>query len=107
VHDAAEYLPTIRARLAALDAEPAPDILLYNAGMDPFEECGVGGLDGITAEILREREQLVFDWAQTRAIPVAFVLAGGYATGSDARHRLVDLHRATIVAAAGSAGSAG
>lgn len=108
VTDAADYLPTIRTRLAELDAEPAPDLVLYNAGMDPFEECGVGGLHGITSEVLQERERLVFDWARLRAVPVAFVLAGGYATGSEARRRLVDLHRTTIAAAAAaSVGSGG
>jgi acetoin utilization deacetylase AcuC-like enzyme len=100
VTDAADYLPTITRRLAELDSEPVPDLLLYNAGMDPFEECAVGGLDGISAAILEEREQLVFGWARARAIPVAFVLAGGYAAGTEQRRRLVALHRATIAAAA-------
>ena len=69
---------------------------IYNAGMDPEERCQVGGLPGITAEILREREGIVFEWCQSRGIPVAFVLAGGYAGGSLDEEELVRLHRATI-----------
>ena len=37
VSHAADYLPTIERRLDALHAE-AFDLVLYNAGMDPYEE---------------------------------------------------------------------
>ena len=62
---------------------PRFGLVLYNAGMDPFEGCDVGGLEGITRDVLAEREDAVFAWCRSAGLPVAFVLAGGY-TG----HRL-------------------
>jgi acetoin utilization deacetylase AcuC-like enzyme len=94
VRRADEYLPTIRRRLTKRGWKP--DVCIYNAGMDPEERCQVGGLPGITAEMLREREGIVFEWCRSRGIPVAFVLAGGYAGGLLDEEELVRLHRATI-----------
>jgi acetoin utilization deacetylase AcuC-like enzyme len=100
VRGAADYLPTIQARLAALPARaPAFDLCLYNAGMDPHQDCPVGGLQGITTEILAAREQLVFDWCRQRGVPVAFVLAGGYTGPHLDQAGLVALHRLTLAAA--------
>ena len=67
--------------------------------MDPHEDGGLGGLDGVTTEVLRERERWFFDWAARRQIPVAFVLAGGYTSGQLPEDALVRLHRLTIEAA--------
>jgi hypothetical protein len=68
--------------------------------MDPHEGSAVGGLAGITEEILAERERLVFAWLRARAIPVAFVLAGGYVGPRLSQEKLVALHRLTVAAAA-------
>ncbi|WP_278314172.1 hypothetical protein [Lolliginicoccus levis] len=77
-----------------------PDLLLYNAGMDPHEDCSIGGLRGITSDILAERERLVFEFCARESVPVAFVLAGGYIGPRLAADELVDLHRLTIAAGA-------
>ena len=99
VTDAAGYLTTIADRLAQLESEGwKPGICLYNSGMDPDERCQIGGLRGITPEILREREAIVFEWFTRRQIPIAFVLAGGYSGGKLSRDELVLLHRRTIEA---------
>ena len=92
-----DYLLTIRRELAAAER---PDLCLYNAGMDPYEGCLMGGLGGITRQVLAERERLVFDWFTSRKIPIAFVLAGGYLGGSLDRRGLVGLHRLTLSCAA-------
>ncbi len=92
---ARDYLPTIERRLR--DLAPGFDVMLYNAGMDPYEGCAIGGMTGITRDVLGERERMVFEWAGRQGVPVAFVLAGGY--GSE--EVLVELHRMTISAAAG------
>ena len=97
--DASAYLPTLRRRLDALDPA-AFDLVLYNAGMDPFEGCHIGGRRGMTREILAEREDTVFAWCRDIGLPVAFVLAGGYAGGGFTQDDLVDLHRLTLEAAA-------
>jgi acetoin utilization deacetylase AcuC-like enzyme len=97
VISAAGYLPSVRW---ALEQCRQPfDLVLYNAGMDPYEGCDVGGLDGIGAEMLAQRERLVFQWCRSRGLPVAFVLAGGYIGHSLDRTALVNLHRLTINAA--------
>lgn len=98
-----EYLPIVERELARIAHRQIPfDLCLYNAGMDPFEDCFVGGLPGITREILAERERLVFAWCRHHAIPIAFVLAGGYISSRFGNDDLVDLHRLTLKAALGS-----
>jgi acetoin utilization deacetylase AcuC-like enzyme len=98
VESAAQYLPTIRRRLASLGAEHF-DLCLYNAGMDPHQFCPVGGLPGIGRAILARREAMVFSWCRARRLPVAFVLAGGYVSDRLDETALVDLHRLTLRAA--------
>ena len=98
VRESDRYLPTIESRLAALDG--SFDLCIYNAGMDPDERCMVGGMPGITASILRQRDEMVFSWAKEHDVPIAFVLAGGYAGGALPRDELVKLHRMTIQIAA-------
>ncbi|MSP63859.1 MAG: hypothetical protein EXR72_26640 [Myxococcales bacterium] len=103
INRADRYLPMVEARLAALDGERF-DLCLYNAGMDPFEGCDIGGLAGITGAVLAQREELVFGWCRRTSTPVAFVLAGGYVGERLDRDALVGLHRLTIGVAARAAG---
>ena len=98
VTDAATYLPTLRQRLSGLRPRHRRRHLQRGCRSDQY--CQIGGLRGITEAILAEREQMVFDWAQTRRVPVAFVLAGGYVGGRLSQEGLVGLHRLTIAAAA-------
>lgn len=93
------YLPMIERRLDDLGPDPI-DLVIYNAGMDPHEDCAVGGLRGIDAATIAGREEMVFAWAAARGIPVAFVLAGGYAGTSLTRDALARLHLLTVEAAA-------
>ena len=102
VTHASAYLDTASARLDRLAASgPRFDLCLYNAGMDPHEGCPIGGLPGITHELLARREELGFSWCRARHSPVAFVLAGGYTGPRLTQDDLVALHRLTIAAAAG------
>ena len=103
VQDDDEYLGEIdRALQDVRRRGPRFDLCLYNAGMDPFEGCEIGGLTGITSEMLAARERLVFDWCRERELPIAFVLAGGYVGARLDEESLVDLHRLTLSAAATS-----
>ena len=97
VTQAADWLPAICRQL---DEAGDFDLCLYNAGVDPFEDDEGGGLQGITREHLIKREALVFDWARSRTLPVAFVLAGGYLSKKNDRAQLVALHRITLRVAA-------
>jgi acetoin utilization deacetylase AcuC-like enzyme len=103
VANAADYLPTITRRLREAQARRF-GLCLYNAGMDPHEDCPEGALAGITDQHLRAREELVFDWCRQQELPVAFVMAGGYVRPPRMDEgRLVELHRLTLTAAARSA----
>lgn len=99
VPSASRYLPTVRRRLDAL-AGSSFDLCVYNAGMDPFEGCPIGGMSGVTREVLAERERLIFEWCRDHAVPIAFTLAGGYLGPTVNQNRLTDLHRLTLMAAA-------
>jgi acetoin utilization deacetylase AcuC-like enzyme len=101
VETAADYLAAVSTLLDALAASSQDyDLCLYNAGMDPFEGCAIGGLHGVTRETLAVRERMVFAWARDRQLPITFVLAGGYSGPRLAQEALVGLHRLTIEAAA-------
>jgi len=93
------YLADLRSSLDSVVDPSGIDVILYNAGMDPHERCTTGGVAGITTAVLREREEMLFSWAKERAIPAAFVLAGGYSGQRLSREELVSLHRLTIQAA--------
>ena len=60
-----------------LIAEWKPDLLLYQAGADPYFEDPFSPL-ALDADDLRARDFRVFEFARTHAIPIAWVLAGGY-----------------------------
>ena len=55
-----------------------PELILYVAGADPYYEDQLGGLS-LTVDGLRERDRLVIRSALEQGVPVAIVLAGGYA----------------------------
>jgi acetoin utilization deacetylase AcuC-like enzyme len=55
-----------------------PELLVYVAGADPYCEDQLGGLS-MSFDGLRERDRLVIWTALTHQVPVAIVLAGGYA----------------------------
>jgi acetoin utilization deacetylase AcuC-like enzyme len=103
VHDSSRYLPTIERKLKWLEREaPRFDICLYNAGMDPFGGCSIGGMQGVTQKVLHDREVAVFSWCHMRGVPIAFAVAGGYLGPELDRAGLVALHRLTLEAANGS-----
>jgi acetoin utilization deacetylase AcuC-like enzyme len=70
-----------------------PDILLYQAGADPLRDDPYSPLD-LTHEDLMERDRMVFEFAKANALPVAWVLAGGYS--KDIR-KVVDVHVNTAI----------
>ena len=74
----AEYLQRLGNGYRAALAMFQPELVIYLAGADPFYEDQLGGLS-LTFEGLMERDRLVIWTALTQRIPVAIVLAGGYA----------------------------
>jgi acetoin utilization deacetylase AcuC-like enzyme len=101
VREGTSYLAAVRKGLDEISRRgPRFGLCLYNAGMDPYEGCSTGGMSGITREVLADREQMVFDWCESRGVPIAFVLAGGYVGPHLDQAGLVDLHRLTLCCAA-------
>ena len=93
VRDASEYLD---ATSRALNHLQGINALIYNAGMDPFEDCMTGGMPGITREVLAERERLVAQWCEDTQTPAMFVLAGSYGGKNLDLDGVARLHLPTI-----------
>jgi acetoin utilization deacetylase AcuC-like enzyme len=73
-----EYLERLRNGIGAALVLFSPDLIIYVAGADPYGEDQLGGL-ALTFQGLKERDRLVIGTALRAGIPVACVLAGGYA----------------------------
>jgi acetoin utilization deacetylase AcuC-like enzyme len=74
----AEYLHRLGNGFRASMAMFQPELIVYVAGADPYREDQLGGLM-LTFGGLEERDRLVMWTALSHKIPVAVVLAGGYA----------------------------
>ncbi|XP_070559323.1 histone deacetylase 11-like isoform X2 [Ptychodera flava] len=73
----AVYLQKVRDNLRASLEEFTPDIIVYNAGTDILDGDPLGALS-ISPEGIIERDQIVFEIAQQRRIPILMVTSGGY-----------------------------
>jgi acetoin utilization deacetylase AcuC-like enzyme len=90
-----EYLGALIPAIQKAFDKFQPEILFYVGGADPYCEDQLGGLS-LTKEGLKERDRKVFEEARCRKIPVATVLAGGYAKRVEDTARI---HVNTILAA--------
>ena len=79
----------------ALLAHGRPDLVLYQAGADPYKEDPYSPLD-LDLAALRERDRMVFAWAKREGLPLAWVLAGGYTPDVS---KVVAVHLGTFDAA--------
>lgn len=89
------YLATISGVVPQLLERVRPDLVLYNAGVDPHREDRLGRLC-LSSEGLLARDRLVLQACWQRGIPVSTVLGGGY----DALEALVGRHALVFQAAA-------
>ena len=71
-----DYLAVLTQTLPTIDAF-APEIVFYNAGVDPHRDDRLGRL-AMTDEGLARRDALAIGHFRDRGIPVAGVLGGGY-----------------------------
>lgn len=90
-----EYLNLLEANLAPVFERFRPDIVFYQAGVDPLREDRLGRL-ALTHEGLLRRDAMVFKACQSRALPCVITLGGGY--GKDVEDT-VEAHCNTIRAA--------
>ena len=93
-----DYLQTIGDHLPELLDRQRPQLVLYNAGVDPHRDDRLGRLC-LTNLGLHQRDHLVLDACLRRGIPVASVIGGGY----DAMIPLVKRHALVFRAAADQA----
>ena len=79
----AEYLEALERSLEELERRFDPGLVIYLAGADPHEGDRLGRLK-LTFDGMEARDRRVMDWAWTRRLPLAFVMAGGYGTDMEA-----------------------
>lgn len=89
------YLEAVENALAEAYSRFTADLVIYLAGSDPFSGDRLGRMS-VTKAGLRQRDQLVFDWCANQSLPVAVVMAGGYARNVQ---DTVDIHVQTVISA--------
>jgi acetoin utilization deacetylase AcuC-like enzyme len=102
----AVYLSVIESHVGPLLDRLAPDIVFYNAGVDPHADDKLGKL-ALSDAGLRARDDHVIDCCLKRGAPLACVVGGGYADDLDIlARRHGTLHRAATEAFAAERGAA-
>lgn len=94
------YLATLAGLLPRVLDDFAPDLILYQAGVDPHGEDRLGRL-ALTDAGLDARDRYVMRQAKARAIPLASTMGGGY--GED-RMAIARRHAACMIRLADEAG---
>ena len=72
------YLDALYRHLPRVLDAARPDIIYYQAGVDPLAEDTLGRLS-LTSAGLETRDRFVFESAQRRGLPLVLTLGGGYA----------------------------
>jgi acetoin utilization deacetylase AcuC-like enzyme len=87
----AAYLEVLRGHIPHLLDALSPDLVFYNAGVDPHRDDKLGRL-ALTDQGLRARDDFVIRETRQRGIPLVAVIGGGYSADVDAlarRHAIV------------------
>jgi acetoin utilization deacetylase AcuC-like enzyme len=82
------YLALLAAHLPGLLEEVRPDLVFFDAGVDPHVDDRLGRL-ALSAAGIERRERLVLETCLNAGVPVAGVVGGGYAPDLE---QLVRLH---------------
>lgn len=85
------YLEVLRAHLPRLLDAVEPDLVFFNAGVDPHRDDKLGRLC-LSDDGLRQRDAYVIEQTRSRQIPLVAVIGGGYSADIDAlahRHAIV------------------
>jgi len=78
-------------------ATNSPQLVIYLAGADPFEDDKLGKLK-LTKAGLKHRDEIVFEFCRARRVPIAIAMAGGYARNI---YDTVEIHANTVITARG------
>jgi acetoin utilization deacetylase AcuC-like enzyme len=90
------YLATLAEHLPPLFDRVRPDLILYQAGVDPHRDDRLGRL-ALSDAGLAARDRFVMRQARVRGLPLASVLGGGYGTD---RMAVAHRHAASMLALA-------
>ena len=90
-----DYLGLLAPSLRPALDRARPDLLLFQAGADPYKEDPYSPLD-LDHAALKARDHYVFSMARARGIPTMWVLAGGYTKDTS---KVVEVHLNTFRAA--------
>jgi acetoin utilization deacetylase AcuC-like enzyme len=85
------YLETLRTALGMLDERVRPDLVFYNAGVDPHRDDRLGRM-ALSDDGLRARDRIAIDHFRTRGAAVCGVIGGGYSSDIEAlagRHAIL------------------
>jgi acetoin utilization deacetylase AcuC-like enzyme len=93
--DDQEYLDRLQNGVKAALTMFRPELIIYLAGADPFYQDQLGGLS-LTFQGLKDRDRFVIGTAVSENIPIATVLAGGYAVNTE---DTITIHANTAAAA--------
>lgn len=87
------YLSSLANGLAQLFSRFSPDLVIYLAGADPYDDDRLGRLK-LSMGGLQRRDELVFTTCARRDLPVAIAMAGGYARNIE---DTVAIHTQTVL----------
>ncbi len=74
-----DYMDALSAHLPRLLDDYRPDLMLYQAGVDPHQDDRLGRL-ALSDAGLERRDRFVIAQARSRGVPVASAMGGGYGT---------------------------
>lgn len=77
-----EYLDQLKPSLDRIFNDFRPAFVFYLAGADPYQYDQLGQLK-LTQEGLKQRDRIVLERCRDARVPVAVLLAGGYAVNSE------------------------
>jgi acetoin utilization deacetylase AcuC-like enzyme len=87
------YLEALRATLPGVLARHRPDLVFYNAGVDPHRDDRLGRL-ALSDEGLAERDRTTIGTVRDAGLPIACVIGGGYQDDIEAlARRHAGLHK--------------
>ena len=100
--DDAAYLAALHEVLPPLVDRVSPDLVFYNAGVDPHRDDRLGRL-ALSDAGIAARDRFVIETIGKRTIPLAGVIGGGYQDDIDAlANRHATLHRTATAYLAGA-----
>ena len=86
-----EYLNKLEETLEKIKQHITPDIVLYDAGVDIFQDDKLGNLQ-VSLEGIRQRDLMVLNHYRKLNTPVATVIGGGYSKDKEElakRHSII------------------